>query len=707
MHRLTRPHSNRSARWLWMLAFCWTALVLLPAGEEGENLPLPIKPLVVPRVAVLEFDLNSKETEPALIRGLPTLAAALLRADLYRTDGLSVYPETSVRRPTDPAMAENWSVAKALPDANITIGGSLAPDPDNPAQYILKLRLYRTGRNPLIFTYANNSMTDLPGVIHEAAGDLVEELDLNHPADWKTRAVLPGKLMLPLAEAFESLSKVAVADPLSGVSATINAHEEGFKPVLADEGGKIGFIHLEMARRHPSPEAALEHLQTAIELDPSLAEAYFLAAHNHLDAQEAEEALDLCRAGLKAHSHFAELMMEMGRAYALLAETNPANRTEFLTSAGAVTVEALKLRPHSDLAWNDMGACEYDRGPSHRSRAEGCYLKAYELNPLNRNVLQNLTYFYAEQASFEKVRKFAQEALKLHPTDEEIAVEAARAEFALGDYSASAKLWQQAIDNGYLARRMPGYLGLCNALLAAGETVRAAEMLAAFLERAKEEGEDSFDLQRLQACREATEKRWVQLRANQSTAAFTQALGLMRTLMQNQRYDTARKQIESAFALADLPELYDTYVMLLDATDAPADRELARKLCARWRTEYPADPRAFFRQALLDKRDEAWQNCATQAAAGIQLLPALIVADPQKLHPMTMETHAGLRILAAQAIMSAHPGRAGAADTAAAQAARKAALEHLDAALKVLIPDCPLARDIQRMKIALESPAAD
>jgi hypothetical protein len=37
-------------------------------------------------------------------------------------------------------------------------------------------------------------------------------------------------------------------------------------------------------------------------------------ARNHLDAGEASEALDACRGGLKAHPHFAELMMEEGRS---------------------------------------------------------------------------------------------------------------------------------------------------------------------------------------------------------------------------------------------------------------------------------------------------------------------------------------------------------------------------------------------------------
>ncbi|MGH7146262.1 MAG: tetratricopeptide repeat protein [Planctomycetota bacterium] len=681
----------------------------LPAAEDpdpGVNvLPLAIQPVKINRVAVLQFDVNKDQTDPALIEGLPEAAAAMLRRDLFMVDAISLYPTLDVVKPTDPAEAKTWSVAHALPDANVTIAGSLAPAPHDPTQFELKLRLHRAGRNTLEISYTAK-LEEMPSIVREAAGDVLDALDLEPPAAWKTHPPIDGKLLMPLARAYEALSTAAAGNPLTSITATIAAQEAGFKPVLAGAGGQCGFLQMEMARHHPSPDAALEHLKEAVKLDPTLAEAYFLLARNLLDAREPEQALTACQAGLKAAPNFAELMLEMGRAYSQLAQAQPDKHQAFVDSAAQITLEALKLRPQSDGAWNDMGACEYDQGAEHRAQAEACYRYAIKLNPENLDALRNLTYFYAEQASFAQVAKYGAAALKLHPTDDDLASVVGRAEFALGDFDASIKFWQQAIDNAYLGRRMVYYSGLINALRAAGRGKVAQTDMVAFLQRAQAESEDAFELQRMAASEAGIAKRWDKLVESGRAAQFAQEITLLRTLLNNRRYDTARKHIEAAFDLADLPELYDTYVMLLEGSGDAADHKLARSLIGRWRNEYPGDPRACFRQALADKRDGLWQAAADAAADGLKLLPPLTVTDPEKLYPVTTETHAGMEYLAAEAALQLHPAPAkGQSETAAEKQARLDALAHLDAGLKVLVPDCPLARDIQRMKLALQAAA--
>ncbi|HTL53834.1 MAG TPA: hypothetical protein VL860_14770 [Planctomycetota bacterium] len=684
-----------------LLVLAWTLASLASAEEDPNTLPVPIKPANVLRIAVLEFDLNETLTEPALIRGLPNVAAALLRRNLFLVKTISVYPAQATVKPKDPAMAKEWTAAKAVPDADVTVGGALSPDPADPTQYILKLRLYRIGKNPLTLSYTAK-LEELPTVIRDATKDFLDDLDIPPPEVLTTQPTLPGSLMMPLAKAFEALSASAQVDPLTGMSALMAAHEEGFKPVLAGDGEKIGFLQLEMARRHPSADAALDRLNAAVKLDPDLSEAYFLLARNLLDAKEASSALEVCTKGLKAHPHFAELMMEMGRAYSQLAEDNPARRDEYLTSAGLITAEALSLRPKSDLAWNDMGANEDDRGPAHRSRAEGCYLKAYALNPLNQNVLKNLTLFYAVQASFDKVRLYGEQLLKLHSTDDDIASEVAKAEFALGDFDAAMKAYRQAVDNGYMSHRLTNYLGLISSDYAAGNAKQAATDLSAFLDRSAEESEDAFELRRLAANQPGIEKRWAKAVADKRVGTLAQELSLLRVLLSNQRYDTARKHIQAAFDIADLPELYDVYVLLLESSGDPADHKQAAGLIERWRTEYPNDPRACFRSALAACRDTRWEAAAAVAAAGLKLLPAQNVPDPEKLYQSTVETTAVLHQAAAQAAINLHPVTAGQTATTEQVQAVKEAVAHLDEALKVLVPDCRMARDLQRMKLALE-----
>lgn len=104
-------------------------------------------------------------------------------------------------------------------------------------------------------------------------------------------------------------------------------------------------------------------------------------------------------------------------------------------------LDQLLEEPDDAQLFNDIGVLLYL--VKDQKNAELYFQKAYELNPINRDILYNYASLLHLQCHWRKAVTIYQDYLKLYPDDREVAEKLGDCYYQLGGYDQAAKVYEQ------------------------------------------------------------------------------------------------------------------------------------------------------------------------------------------------------------------------------------------------------------------------
>lgn len=152
------------------------------------------------------------------------------------------------------------------------------------------------------------------------------------------------------------------------------------------------------------PEAAIEALEAALEMDPQLAPAWLNLAQLHHLAGRSAEAEATFQAGLEAvpdegqlHYSFGLLLAELGRSEEAALQ---------LQAAAALMPDHVRARYNLALLYDQLGRAD---------DAEAALLEAHRLDPPAPDVLVALAHHYLQRGRFDDAATYARRLAELYP----------------------------------------------------------------------------------------------------------------------------------------------------------------------------------------------------------------------------------------------------------------------------------------------------